>query len=113
MNQHVLNPRLTPPIRPEVDRALAGCDALALPTLPDLPLTLDRAGDADAARASTRLVRPFNLSGHPALSLPVPAGADRPIGLQLVGARGRDAELCAAAAQVEVALRDAPNKAND
>ncbi|TGD94304.1 amidase [Methylobacterium nonmethylotrophicum] len=93
--------------RAEVDRALAGCDALALPTLPDLPLTVDRADDAMAARESTRLVRPFNLSGHPALSLPVRGEAAGPVGLQLVGPMNGDAELCAVAARIEAALRDA------
>ncbi|TNC08381.1 amidase [Methylobacterium terricola] len=93
--------------RAEVDRALAGCDALALPTLPDLPLTLDRADDAKAARESTRLVRPFNLSGHPALSLPVRGAAAGPVGLQLVGPTNGDADLCAVAARIEAALRDA------
>src|SRR5579863_3289362 len=80
----------------EVDAALAEVDALALPTLPDVPLTLAAAADARAAVRSSALVRPFNLSGHPAITLPVSA-AGLPAGLQLVGRAGEDAALCALA----------------
>jgi amidase len=82
--------------RAETDAALAHVDALALPTLPDLPLSLAAAGDARAALHSTSLVRPFNLSGHPALSLPIAVNGI-PAGLQLVGRAGEDAALCALA----------------
>jgi amidase len=42
------------------------------------------------------LVRPFNLSGHPALSIPVPiAGSLLKAGLQLVGRKGDDERICA------------------
>ncbi|HEY2275738.1 MAG TPA: amidase, partial [Steroidobacteraceae bacterium] len=57
--------------RAEIDAALSDLDALALPTLPDLPLTLAAAADARAALHSSWCVRPFNLSGHPAITLPV------------------------------------------
>jgi amidase len=80
----------------EVEEALTSVEALALPTLPDAPLTLEAAPDARAALHSSALVRPFNLSGHPALSLPI-AGVGLPAGLQLIGpARGEEA-LCALA----------------
>ena len=82
--------------RAEVDVALAEVEALALPTLPDLPLTLAAAGDARAALHSSWCVRPFNLSGHPAISLPVSVEGV-PAGLQLVGRSHRDEELCALA----------------
>lgn len=82
--------------RAEVDAALAAVDALALPTLPQLPLTLAAAADAQAALQSSALVRPFNLSGHPAITLPAAAGG-LPAGLQLVGRTQEDALLCALA----------------
>ena len=82
--------------RAEVDSALADCDALALPTLPDLPLTLAAAGDARAALHSSWCVRPFNLSGHPAISLPIFVESV-PAGLQLVGRHHDDEALCALA----------------
>jgi amidase len=45
----------------------------------------------------TAFVRPFNVSGHPALSIPLATDSHLPAGLQLVGRRGGDAALCAAA----------------
>ncbi|MCF8481739.1 MAG: amidase [Rhodospirillum sp.] len=79
----------------EVDTALAGVDALALPTLPGFPMTVAeaRAGKTDL-RASL-LIRPFNLSGHPALVLPLPPAGGKPVSLQLVGRKGGEAALCA------------------
>jgi amidase len=83
--------------RAEVDAALERVDVLALPTLPDYPLTLAVAADAKASLRSSALVRPFNLSGHPALCLPLDPAAPLPVSLQLIGRRGADAALCAAA----------------
>jgi amidase len=83
--------------RAEVDAVLSEVDALALPTLPDFPLTLTAAADASAALQVTSFVRPFNLSGHPALSLPVAAAGGLPAGLQLVGRIQEDEALCALA----------------
>ena len=86
--------------RAEVDAALAGLDALALPTLPDLPLTLAAAEDARTALHSSWCVRPFNLSGHPAITLPITVQGV-PAGLQLVGRAQHDEALCALARSVE------------
>jgi amidase len=93
-------------LRRQIDEALAGVDALALPTLPDPPLTLTAALDARAALRSSCLVRPFNLSGHPALTLPVTAD-ELPAGLQLVGRSGGDEALCALAGGLERTLQAA------
>ncbi|WP_429497127.1 hypothetical protein ACQUFY_11155 [Robbsia andropogonis] len=72
-----------------VDEALTHVDVLALPTLP--------AGDGNIG--IDRLTRVFNLSGHPAVTLPLPFDmADgRPHALQLIGRHGDDARLCGAA----------------
>lgn len=91
--------------RAEVDAALSGLDALALPTLPDLPLMLAAAGDARAALHSSWCVRPFNLSGHPAITLPITVQGV-PAGLQLVGRARQDEALCALARGVEATLVD-------
>jgi amidase len=80
--------------RAEVDEALTRVDALALPTLPELPLSLAAAADARAALHLSSLVRPFNLSGHPALTVPI-AVQGVPVGLQLVGGTHGDEALCA------------------
>jgi amidase len=53
----------------------------------------------------TALVRPFNLSGHPALTLPLQTDSGRPAGLQLVGRRHADAALCAVARRLLSNLR--------
>ncbi len=81
----------------EVDAALEHVDALVLPTMPGPPLRLDEAGDSRAALAMTALVRPFNLSGHPALAIPLSAVSGIPVSLQLVGRKGDEAGLCAIA----------------
>jgi amidase len=80
----------------EVDAALTGLQALALPTLPDVPPTFDAAADPATALALSSCVRQFNLSGHPAITLPIEAQG-LPAGLQLIGRRGEDEALCALA----------------
>lgn len=80
-----------------VDAALTDVDALALPTLPGFPMPL---ADAEAGKVdltASALVRPFNLSGHPALTLPLPPVEGQPVALQLVGRKGGDEALCAIA----------------
>jgi aspartyl-tRNA(Asn)/glutamyl-tRNA(Gln) amidotransferase subunit A len=95
----------------EVDRALAGVDALVLPALaiPAPPLgaaTMPVKGGPDAVRTlMLRCSQPFNLSGHPAISLPCGRSRDGlPIGLQLVGHKGRTPALVQAALAVEAVL---------
>jgi aspartyl-tRNA(Asn)/glutamyl-tRNA(Gln) amidotransferase subunit A len=98
----------------EVDRALDGVDALVLPSLaiPAPPIgatTMPVKGGADAVRTlMLRCSQPFNLSGHPAISLPcgtTPAGL--PIGLQLVGHKGATPALVQTALAVERAIANA------
>ncbi len=95
-------------IAKEVDTALRGVDALICPALsiPAPPIgatTVPVKGGTDAVRTlMLRCTQPFNISGHPAISLPcgqTPAGL--PIGLQLVGHKGRTAALVQAALAVE------------
>jgi aspartyl-tRNA(Asn)/glutamyl-tRNA(Gln) amidotransferase subunit A len=98
-------------IRREVEAALGGVDALLLPSLPIEAPPLGAAtvpvkgGQEPVRNAMLRLTQPFNLSGHPALSLP--CGQTRiglPVGLQLVGHLHHTAELLALGAAVERAL---------
>ncbi|HEX6163964.1 MAG TPA: amidase [Vicinamibacterales bacterium] len=95
----------------EVDRALDGVDALVLPALaiPAPPLgaqTMPVKGGADAVRTlMLRCSQPFNLSGHPAISIPCGKTRDgMPIGVQLVGHRSRTPALVQAALAVEAAI---------
>lgn len=94
--------------RAEVDEALTRFDVLALPTLPDAPLSLAAATDARVALGSSCLVRPFNLSGHPAITLPITAEG-LPAGLQLVGRLGEDEALCSLARTVCNTLGSQPH----
>ena len=79
-------------VRAAVDRALARRDVLLAPATPIAAPALGqqeaRLGDgpSDVRSALIRFTRPFNFTGHPAVSLPcgfTPAGL--PVGLQLVG----------------------------
>jgi aspartyl-tRNA(Asn)/glutamyl-tRNA(Gln) amidotransferase subunit A len=88
--------------RRAVTLALENCDALALPTLPIVAppiggVTADIPGNVgDSAltvrAAMLRLTQLFNLTGHPAISIPV-ASPGLPVGMQLVGGRDRTEAL--------------------
>ncbi|MGU7771739.1 amidase [Burkholderia sp. MR1-5-21] len=89
----------------QLERALASADVLVLPTLPALPVTLDAVRDSVSVIAMSALIRPFNLSGHPAISVPLPlAGSPLKAGLQIVGRKGADEQVCAVAARFEAAF---------
>lgn len=81
----------------QVDEQLMKTPLLALATLPELPPTLAEAHDPLRVVELTRLVRPFNLSGHPALTLPMGSLNDRPVALQLVARKGNESLLVQAA----------------
>lgn len=89
----------------EVDAALERFAVLALPTMADAPPSLDQAADTSRLVNMTALVRPFNLSGHPAIAIPLPARSGFPVSLQLVAAKGRDELLCAVARHVASRLQ--------
>lgn len=84
----------------QVDQALASTRVLALPTLPHAPMTIDEALAGKNDMTISKLVRPFNLSGHPAYAIPCASEYDFPISLQLVARQGDDAFLCAVAEHV-------------
>ncbi|MGF6373557.1 amidase [Paraburkholderia sp. RAU6.4a] len=89
----------------EVDRALDRLDVLVLPTLPSLPITLEAARAGTSVIGMSSLIRPFNLSGHPALSLPVPIERSTlKAGLQIIGRKNDDETVCAVAAHLEARL---------
>jgi len=95
-------------LRNEVDRALRTCDALVLPTLPiPAPLlgssTVSVGGSEEPVRPLTlRLTQLFNLTGHPAISVPCDDTATGlPCGFQLVGRRHQTSELLGIALAAE------------
>jgi aspartyl-tRNA(Asn)/glutamyl-tRNA(Gln) amidotransferase subunit A len=100
-------------LRQEVDAALEDHDALVLPTL---PIPAPRLGLETVTIGSVtepvrnlmlRLTQLFNLTGHPAISLPCGRTAEGlPCGLQLVGRRGQTAALLGAALACESQIRD-------
>jgi aspartyl-tRNA(Asn)/glutamyl-tRNA(Gln) amidotransferase subunit A len=96
----------------KVQDILARYDVIASPTLsaPALPVGLDPMGSIEIAGQDGGTIRgawypytfPFNLTGHPAISLP--CGTSRiglPIGLQLVGRWHEDAYLLDCAGRIE------------
>ncbi len=102
--------------RLERDLAAQGVDGLLLPTAPvtaprsgALEVTLGDGQNAEVRDALIRYTAPFNITGWPAVSIPM--GLDRdglPIGLQIVGRRFEDRRLLRRAAEMESALPAMP-----
>ena len=98
----------------EVDAALAQHDALILPTLP-IPAptiganTVQIGGSAEPVRnLMLRLTQPFNVTGHPAMSMPCGQTADGlPCAVQLVGRRLQTDALLRAALACESTITSA------
>lgn len=78
----------------EIDQLLEQYDALLLPTLPQIPPRLADAANTVAFLNLTSLVRPFNLSGHPALTIPYETAQAQPVGLQVIAKHHADEMLC-------------------
>ena len=91
-------------IRTDIDSILEGCDVLMAPTLPIEPplvgaATVTIGGTAHPVRnLMLRLTQPFNISGHPTVT--IPAGRTSrgfSCGVQLIGRHGGTLPLLAAA----------------
>lgn len=79
---------------------LGGVDVLAGPTVGYCAPEHDPPFGIGDDNAEARFTGPYNLTGHPAVSIPVPA-AGLPVGLQLAGRCGADMALLRAAAGIE------------
>jgi len=93
-------------MRAAVDAVLADHDVLAMPTS---AVVAWRWADIDKEsmgvdNPSTRFLPFANLTGNPAISVPVPCPGSLPVGLQLIGRRGADFPLLDVASWVERAL---------
>jgi amidase len=94
--------RAAAPLRDSVDRLLARHGFLVLPVLLGAPPPLGQRGTP-----LTRLTIPFNLTGHPALAIPLPGG-EYPMALQVVGPHGGEEALLAFGAQLTDPGRTSP-----
>jgi len=99
-------------LRRDVEAILADADALILPTLPlvapllgsgDITIDPIARDNTPVRTAMLKHTQPFNMTGHPAISLPVKSGG-LPVGLQLVGRLNDTAGLLAMAAACETVL---------
>jgi Asp-tRNA(Asn)/Glu-tRNA(Gln) amidotransferase A subunit family amidase len=88
-------------LRVEVEHAIEGVDALLVPATRVVP---PRIGEPYERYDLTCYTRPFNTTGQPVITLPAPTGG-LPVGIQVVGHFGRDADLVEAALAVESAWR--------
>jgi len=92
-----------------IDASLDGVDVLAGPTVGYCAPEEDPPFGVGDDSAEGRFTGPYNLTGHPAVSLPVPVPA-LPVGLQLAGRRGSDLALLATASAAERALAASMNR---
>ena len=81
----------------EVDQLFDIYDAIVLPTLPQIPPKVIDSENTVAFLNMTALIRPFNLSGHPAISVPLQTAEGNPVGLQIITKHHTDEQLCAIA----------------
>lgn len=88
-----------------MDALFDSCDVLLMPaTANTAPLLAETDPLSDPPRPSS-FSQPTNLSGHPALTIRAGFDAGRlPIGLQLVGRRGAEAQLLALGTEIEAAM---------
>jgi 2-dehydropantoate 2-reductase len=93
-----------------IEATLDGVDVLAGPTVGYQAPEEDPPFGADDDSAEGRFTGPYNLTGHPAISIPVPISG-LPAGLQLAGRRGQDLALLRAAAAAEKVLATATTPA--
>jgi 2-dehydropantoate 2-reductase len=83
-----------------VSATLAGVDALAGPTVGYCAPEEDPPFGVGDDNAEGRFTGPYNLTGHPAVSVPVPAPG-LPVGLQLAGRHGGDRSVLELAGAVQ------------
>jgi amidase len=99
---HAKGQNLKMAVKEAYDAALESCDILAMPTIP-FPATeipppdCSREDYIDAALNMQQNTCPFDVSGHPAFTIPCGMVGGLPIGMMLVGRHFDEATLIAAA----------------
>jgi 2-dehydropantoate 2-reductase len=92
-----------------IEASLDGVDVIAGPTVGYQAPEEDPPFGIGEDSAEGRFTGPYNLAGHPAVSIPVPA-AGLPVGLQLAGRRGQDLALLRVAEAAERLLARSTTK---
>jgi len=90
---------------PAADALLADVDVLLGPAVPFVAPATTPVIDSPEGEVEGLFSMGANLTGQPAVVLPCGTDGGMPVGLQLMGRRGGDADLLAAAATVERVLR--------
>jgi amidase len=95
------------------NKALAEADVLAMPTLMRTPSRIPAPGASLEERFSHAVetvtnTAPFNLTGHPALSLPVGMVDGLPVGLMLIGRHFEEGTIYRIAAVIEEMIGGPP-----
>lgn len=93
---------LVPAARAAYDRALKTVDVLCMPTIPFKPTRLPSETASLAERLTLAIdpianTAPFNVTGHPAISVPAGTVDGLPVGMMLVGRHGAESTLLRAA----------------
>lgn len=96
----------------EIDRVLQDVDVLMYPTMPSLAPSLDEierfvvSGQGNAPVSMNAFTLQASLTGHPAVTFPIARDRnDAGVGIQFVGARGRDFGLLNVVAACEALLK--------
>jgi amidase len=84
----------------ELAQAFERVEVIALPTMPMFPIPIDSDNEFDLTTGTGSI----NLSGNPALALPVPTGGHLPASLQLVGPHNSEDRLLALGRVIESAV---------
>ena len=92
---YVVALRIGETVQQRLERTLASVDVLATPVVPVITAEAARTGKSQPHTGGAAVfTAPFNLTGHPALAVPCGmSAAGIPIGLQLVGRLGGEADL--------------------
>ena len=93
-------------LRNEVSELLREVDVLAMPATPQKPFKLEERPDPEGISLATSMSQntsPFNLTGHPALSVPCGDPNELPVGLQLIARHWEERLLCQVGGAVEKA----------
>ncbi len=92
-------------VRQEVDAVLGDADMILTPTSPVTRTSTARNPKTHRRGGNAAYTSPFNIAGHPGVSLPVGLSDEGlPVGMQLVGRRGSEFELLRAARQLSGAF---------